>query len=378
MEAIRRGDRLPPATVRALGDRNPAEFFRVIVEALADSFDPVESAAYDNLMRAWIPPATHIDPTIPCRVQEVYVLSRVTLGSDIKITSPILDSMKRRFPHATITLVGNRKSAELFAADSRIAHLNADYPRNGSVVTRLQFAYDLCRQFEGPDKIVIDPDSRMTQLGLIPVCEPERYFHFPSRTADSAPNLSRLTQDWLLATFGESGNAYIAPHRVAIEGDRPRAAVSFGVGDNETKRIPGNFERQVIRTIGEQFRAIWIDRGVGGEEALRVTAAAEASGCIDRVRFWEGSFAGFASLIAQSDLYVGYDSAGQHAAAASGTPLISLFAGAPSDRFLQRWSPQGPGRIDVIDADSLAPGASLDRFIHTIGELRADWAFANP
>ena len=71
----------------------------------------------------------------------------------------------------------------------------------------------------------------------------------------------------------------------------------------------------------------------------------------------------FASIIAQCDLYVGYDSAGQHAAAAAGVPLISFFAGAPSERFRMRWSPAGPGRIQVIEADSLTPSACLERFL---------------
>jgi ADP-heptose:LPS heptosyltransferase len=207
----------------------------------------------------------------------------------------------------------------------------------------------------------VDPDSRMTQLGLIPVCAPEHYFHFPSRMADSAANLTELTQAWLFETFGESGEAYIATPRVPIEGDAPRTTVSLGVGDNETKRVHGDFEAQLIRALGEKFRTIWIDRGVGGTESARVTAAAEASGCIDRIRFWEGSFAGFASVISQSDLYTGYDSAGQHAAAATGTPLITIFAGAPSERFRQRWSPLGPGPIRIIEADSLTTNECIQK-----------------
>jgi ADP-heptose:LPS heptosyltransferase len=347
--------------VRALGDRQPDDFFRVIVESLADSFDPDQVKLYANLMRAWIPPAPRVQPVIPDRVETVYVLSRVTLGADIKITSAILDSMKRRFPAAEIVLVANRKSAELFATDKRISHLNADYPRTGPVSTRLQFAHDVRRRLEGVNRIVVDPDSRITQLGLMPVCEPEHYFHFPSRSADSDPNLSRLTQDWLLETFGESGHAYIAPDRVPIEGEAPRVTISLGVGDNESKRITGDFEARLIRALGEKYRTIWIDRGVGGNEGARVTAAAEASGCIDRIRFREGSFAGFASLIAQSDLYAGYDSAGQHAAAASGRPLVTIFAGAPNARFRSRWSPQGSGPVRVIDADSFTPEACLQQ-----------------
>ena len=362
LAAVRRGERIPPAVTRELGDNQPGEFFRVIVEALGDSFDPAQAQAYEHLMQAWIPPREPIQPAIPDRVETVFVLSRVTLGADIKITSTVLNAMKRRFPEAEIVLVGNRKSAELFSADSRISHLNADYPRSGPVTTRVQFAHDLRRQIDGPNRIVIDPDSRVTQLGLIPVCAPEHYFHFPSRTANSAPNLTDLSQAWLLETFGETGQAWIATPRVPIEGDAPRATVSLGVGDNETKRVHGDFEAQLIRALGENFRTIWLDRGVGGSESARVTAAAEASGCIDRIRFWEGSFAGFASLIAQSDLYTGYDSAGQHAAAATGTPLITIFAGAPSERFRQRWSPHGPGRIRIIDADPLTTDECIQNF----------------
>jgi ADP-heptose:LPS heptosyltransferase len=362
LAAIRRGERILPAIIRDLGDNQPGEFFRIIVEALGDSFDPAQAQAYEDLMRVWIPARTPVQPVIPDRVETVFVLSRVTLGADIKITSIALSTMKRRFPEAEIVLVGNRKSAELFSADSRISHLNADYPRTGPVSTRLQFAHDLRRQIDGPNRIVVDPDSRMTQLGLISVCAPDHHFHFPSRTADSAPNLTELTQAWLLETFGESSNAYIATPRVPIEGDAPRATVSLGVGDNETKRVHGDFEAQLIRALGEKFRTIWIDRGVGGNEAARVTAAAEASGCIDRIRFWEGSFAGFASLISQSDLYAGYDSAGQHAGAATGTPLITIFAGAPSERFRQRWSPHGPGRIRIIDAESRTTNECIEQF----------------
>jgi ADP-heptose:LPS heptosyltransferase len=361
LSAIRRGEKLPPATIRALGDNHPGEFFRVVVEALADSFDPAQAQAYEELMRAWIPAVAPVQPVIPERLETVFVLSRVTLGADIKITSIVLSAMKRRFPDAEIVLVGNRKSAELFSADSRISHLNADYPRTGPVAARLEFAHDLRRQIEGPNRMVVDPDSRMTQLGLIPLCAPQHYFHFRSRTVDSAPNLTDLTQSWLGETFGESGEAYIATPRVPIEGEAPRAAVSLGVGDNESKRVHGDFETQLIRALAEKFRTIWIDRGIGGSESARVTAAAEASGSIDRIRFWEGSFADFASLISQSELYAGYDSAGQHAAAAAGTPLITIFAGASSDRFRERWTPQGPGRIHVIDADSLTPNAAVTK-----------------
>ena len=247
---------MPAEVVRSLGEEQPGEFFRVIVESLADSFDPAQAAAYDELMRAWLPtmlpPRPAAKPTIPDRIDTVFVLSRVTLGADIKITSIILSAMKKLFRDAAIVLVANRKSVELYKADTRIRHLEADYPRLGPVSRRIEFAHQLRDRMKGANRIVVDPDSRMTQLGLIPVCEAHNYFHFPSRTANSADNLTELTQRWLEEVFGESGEAYIAPERVPIEGDSPRAAVSLGVGENESKRIGGDFEAQLIRRLGEK------------------------------------------------------------------------------------------------------------------------------
>jgi ADP-heptose:LPS heptosyltransferase len=354
--------------IRALGEACPEEFFSIVIESLSDSFDPAQAIIYEHLMQVWIPEAKPAagPSTLPARVDTVYVLSRVTLGSDIKITSAILDAMKRRFAEARVVFVGDRKSAELFAADTRIEHLEAQYPRSGTVNARIGFAHELRRRLETGHRIVIDPDSRMTQLGLIPVCEPESYFHFPSRTAggESSANLTELIDAWLKKTFGVSGEAYVAPEMVPTGIDAPIASVSLGVGGNEVKRVGNEFEAGLIRALADRYRALWIDRGAGGDEALRVTAA--ASGVVDRVRFWDGSFAGFASIIAQSHFFAGYDSAGQHAAAAAGIPLISIFAGACSKRFRDRWAPYGSGSPIVIDAEKGSPVSVLDQLVRQL------------
>jgi hypothetical protein len=357
---LRRGERLSSETVRALGEECPAEFFRIVIESLSDSFDAAQIEIYERLMQVWIPGTRKPNGIVPERVDNVYVLSRVTLGSDIKITSMILDAMKRRFPDARIALVGGRKSAELFAADRRIEHLEAQYPRSGPVSARIEFAHELRRQLETGNRIVVDPDSRITQLGLLSLCEPENYFHFPSRTAGgtSSANLTGLTNDWLKQTFGVSNAAFVAPDRVSIADEGPFASISLGVGGNDSKLVGGDFEAGLIRGLGEYYRTVWIDRGAGGEEASRVSKAVEASGIAERVRCWEGSFAGFVSIVAQSDFYAGYDSAGQHAAAAAGIPLISIFAGAVSQRFQDRWAPQGPASTTVINVGQALPRAA--------------------
>lgn len=361
---LRAGRRPQPAAIRELGEASPGEFFRDLVEPLADSFEPDQSAAYEFLMQAWLPLPLRVTPVVPARVDTVFVLSRVTLGADIKIVSPILATAKRRFPDARIVFVANRKSAELFAADPRIEHHNADYPRTGPVSARLRFAEELAASLQAQNAIVIDPDSRMTQLGLIPVCDADRYFHFPSRTAggESDANLSVLVAEWLYAVFGMAEPAWIGPLEEAIGECGAFAAISLGVGENESKRVAGDFEARLLAAVGGRYETLWVDRGVGGGEAARVTAAVEASGVAKRVRFWEGGFAGFASIAARASFYTGYDSAGQHAAAAAGVRLISIFAGAPSERFRARWSAAGRGAIHRIDADGQSPEAILGEF----------------
>lgn len=377
LEAIRRGQLPPASDVRALGEQCPGDFFRVVIEALADSFDPAQSAAYDALMAAWDLHRVAPPPEAPENVDTVFVLSRVTLGADIKIVSPILDAMKRRYPAARIVFVAGRKSIELFAEDPRLEFLEAAYPRTGPVSDRIAFGFQLRRRLASPHAIVVDPDSRMTQLGLIPACDPARYFHFPSRTYSpgdacepAGENLSDLVAAWLARTFQADGRSYVAPatepvsidHPIEHPIEHPCAALSLGVGENDSKRVPGDFEARLIARLAERFRTLHIDRGAGGEEARRVTAAVEASGCADRVRFHEGSFAGFVSIVARSSFYAGYDSAGQHAAAAAGVPLLSLFAGAPSATFRARWAPSGPAPCTVLDAETLDSDTILASF----------------
>ena len=107
---------------------------------------------------------------------------------------------------------------------------------------------------------------------------------------------------------------------------------------------------------------VLLDRGAGEEEIERSTRLTDrlrsagkvigsitATGCQPGdVITWQGSLSGFAGLIAASDLYVGYDSAGGHLAAAMGVAGIDIFAGAACDRMVNRWQPWGPRPATVI------------------------------
>jgi ADP-heptose:LPS heptosyltransferase len=98
-------------------------------------------------------------------------------------------------------------------------------------------------------------------------------------------------------------------------------------------------------------------------------AVAAAQPRADQVEFWHGAFAPFASAISRSRLYVGYDSAGQHVAAACGVPLVSVFAGFPSDRMFARWQPAGPGPKLVIPVRTPDPSQVLDKTKEAVKQL---------
>jgi hypothetical protein len=378
--------------------------FGILIEGLADRFEPALCDVYARLFSQVI--EGHDPASLVARYQRVrrprpiahpprrvLVLSRVTLGADVAVTSVLLAAAKQAFPNAEIVFAGPRKNFELFAADARLSHAAVEY-RRGSLSQRLAVWDPLKALAAAPDCLVLDPDSRLTQLGLLPVCPEDRCHLFESRGYGGASdlNLPALAAQWSEKTLGVSNAVpYVAPSPLSspdIVGrtgcplgqsardalvpplspllpTNPYIAVSLGVGENPAKRIPDPFEEQLLALLSARA-PLWIDKGAGGEEAARVERAAARSGA--PVAFWEGSFAGFAQVIAGSSLYVGYDSAGQHVAAACGVPLISIFAGFPAPRMFYRWRPSGP-RATVIRVDQPDPVEILAKVAHALAGI---------
>ncbi len=348
---------------------NPA-LFRVVVERLGDLFEPrlcdVYAELFADVIAKRIPDLAHPEHLVeryrrirePRRVdgvpKNVFVLSRVTLGADVAVTSVILDAAKRRFPDSHIFFVGPQKSWELFAADTRLRHVPIAYGRGAKLDDRLSIWPQLREAVSEPDSIVIDPDSRLTQLGLLPICSANQYFFFESRGYGGEGNesLSALARRWAMETLEVAdARPYVA---TGLDAAEFASTVSFGVGENPDKRMADPFEEEVLKRLP---RPVLVDKGVGGEEAERVERAALRAG--GGIELWDGSFAGFAAHIQKSRMYLGYDSAGGHVAAASGVPMISVFAGFPSERMFARWRPTGAGKIQVIQGGEAARTLSL-------------------
>ena len=336
--------------------------FGILAEGLADRFEPALCEVYADLFAQAIPGAdaaryrrVRVPRAVTVEPRTVFVLSRVTLGADVAVTSVLLAAAKQRFPQAQIVFVGPPKNYELFAADPRIVHAAVSY-RRGNLHDRIAVRHDLEAILADPGALVIDSDSRLTQLGLVPVCSEDRYRLFESRGygGTSSASLPQLAAAWAEETFGVTG----AKPYIALAGEpahRGVIAVSLGVGENPAKRLPDPFEENLLGLLAESGTEICVDKGAGGEEAARVERAVERSGV--HATFWEGSFAGFASIVAAARLYVGYDSAGQHVAAAAGVPLVSIFAGFPAPRMFERWRPTG----NVIRVDNPDPAEAIAR-----------------
>ena len=421
--------------------------FRGIVEPLADRFEPRLCDAYVELFTEVIDfcrglPAGHaldrklsdfelnnledlrrrasrvrrpapynLDQAV--RPRRIFVLSRITLGADIAVTSVVLAKMKQFAPDAEIKLIGGPKTASFFAADNRIGRLPIDYRRGGTLLARLEAWIALTdavgAEIEGlgeDEFLIVDPDSRLTQLGLLPLTRDDAGYCFletrslgseesgpnaPSANPTGASSLPELTGLRLQTLFGEDSEP-VYPYVSLAARDRglglsvreacgPRlAAVNLGVGSNEAKRLDDEFERELIGSlVGKGYRVL-LDRGTGEEELARIRRLESSligrGLSVSRIRrdriepadvmSWEGSLSAFAGLISASALYVGYDSAGGHLAAALGVPAITVFAGAPNLRMRERWSPWGRSRADVVE---VGPEEEADSVLRRVEEL---------
>ena len=355
---------------------------RTVVEELSDRFSPELSGCYVEIftraIASVIPsfsdrflrerytdlcaaPARALASGTP---ESVIVLSRITLGADIAVTSVFLNALRLRFPKAPLWFAGSAKNFELFAGMPNVRHWPIAYPRAGTLAERFAVVRGLDGAFDDPGSWLMDPDSRITQLGLLPAAPLRSTLFFESRSAapESNESLSTLASGWCAEHLGIAESRpeiALAPAQAPgtdANAGREGICVSLGVGNNEAKRLSGPFEAQLLRLLADMGRRIWIDSGAGDEEAEAVRAAVAASGVApSRVEILSGSFAEFCRVIQRASLYVGYDSAGQHAAAAMGVPAITLFKGYANERMLHRWQPRGLATSKVIRIESGTP-----------------------
>ena len=423
--------------------------FSSIAEALGDSFAPSSVNVHDSVFSYVVefcrrlPGGSHLDarlnrfgirnradlldrrstltPTLPIskeargRVRKVFVLSRITLGADVAITSAVLQVIQRVFPNADRYLLGPPGIGQLLAGLSGARIIEQSYDTSG-LLERLDSWHRVTQMLDREttgladfEWLVIDPDSRVTQLGMLPVARPTvPYLFFESRSYCVAglETLGELATHWSRRALGWVDDEAVRP-RVALSpidvghaksivhalkrGKAPFVvAANLGVGGNPRKRVPGEFELNLIRELLREGSGVILDHGAGEDEA-RVRAIVEAlqsegrrvgevagsdfgatrlpTGC--DVLAYRGHAGPFAALTGASDMYVGYDSAFQHIAAAQGIPVVDIFVNPPNVVFPRRWRPHSSAAVTVIETTSDdTPNSSLTRIANAHRRFR--------
>ena len=410
--------------------------FGIIIETLCDDFEELQTATYNKVMTQVIsycrniPAGRELDVTLKefgihssedllgritriransnslstqKRLRKILLLSRVTIGADVAVTSVIIQRLTRIFPEAEIVLIGQEKLEEVYGGDPGIKVRKVPYSKKGSLLARLSGWHHVLQVIKEEiatcpleETILVDPDSRLSQLGVLPLIPLDNYFFFDSRSDTSlnrTMSMAELANSWLDNLIGEGDlccpkvwipKAYLERATrfcrwLRDNGAHKIIAVNFGVGGNPRKKVGRSLEEKLLLTLlGEPNTVILLDKGFGDEELLY------ANSLIDKIESqgysvrhtllgskndekinWgiiglQSGIGEVAALIAQSDEFIGYDSACQHIAAALGTPCITIFAGSNNMRFIRRWSAYGPNSCHIVHVDTLTDPGLID------------------
>ena len=423
--------------------------FSIIVESLCDDFEELQTATYNKVMAQVItfcrnvPAGKELDlslnnfgiyspkdlldrinkiridnKSLPSQksIKKIILLSRVTIGADVAITSVVFQRLTMIFPEAEFVLIGSGKLEELYGGNPEIKIRKLRYSKKGGLLERLSSWHSALKIIQeemascpAEEAIVIDPDSRLSQLGVLPLVPLDRYFFFDSRS-DSSLNktmsMPELANSWLDQVIGEKNfcypkvwipNSYMdtATHFCKMlrnKGAERIIVINFGVGGNPRKRVGRRLEEELLLTLlQEPNTVILLDKGFGDEEldytnTLINTVKNQGYsvfhsyfGSEDAVSFgWgvigiQSRIGEIAALIAKCDEFIGYDSACQHIAAALETPCLTIFAGSNNMRFIRRWSAYGRKSSNIVHVDTLTDPSSIevDNIITRIMHLRA-------
>ena len=298
--------------------------FRIIIESLCDDFEDLQTETYNRVMAQLItfcrklPSGQDLDRCLKDfeifnrddllnriktirgngkrlvrqrDVKKILLLSRVTIGADVAVTSIIIQRLAELFPKAEMVLIGGSKLDEIYGGNPRIRLQTVDYNRKGGLIERLsswQLVLHIVNQELAAcpleNTILIDPDSRLSQLGVLPIIPDAQYFFFDSRSDISfASNMSmaQLTNTWINKVTGQEDFRFpkIWPRSSNLTwaaglcsdlkkgGARRVIVVNFGVGGNQRKKVGRRFEKALLLSLlQEPDTVIVLDKGFGDEE----------------------------------------------------------------------------------------------------------------
>ncbi len=316
-------------------------------------------------------------------IKKIIIPSRITVGADVVLGSVFVQRLYQAFPNAEIVLMGPAHIPAIFHGLPNFSHCLVEYKRHGNLTDRItgwtsfhQMAKKEFSNLAPEQTLVVDPDSRITQLGLLPLAPPGRTLFFPSRYPDSVGQFSSLVQTanhWCDRQFGKNQFAWpqislnsslcksVATYKRCLKAPF-FPVLSFGAGNSENKRLSDQFEEQLILALLEiPNTVILLDSGTRDSGLKKVKCLLEVckeNGYQSKFLYeneiqnrpaefthgiigFRGSIGALASFIQEADGFFGYDSCCQHLAAALDCPAVIAFVGASNDRFYARWRSQG-------------------------------------
>ncbi|MEN8257670.1 MAG: hypothetical protein ABFS09_07390 [Thermodesulfobacteriota bacterium] len=351
------------------------------------------------------------------KVKKIFILSRITLGADIAITSLIISHCKEALPEADIYLIGPDHLRHLFY-DEQLHHLHFSYDRDGTLLEKMtawprlfKIIAKESKHLAGHEILIFDPDTRLSQLGLLPLTSTSSTYYLCSRQdQEKNASLPEITCAWLQKIFPGNNSSFpqclINPDLLAqcrsllskCGSKTLRIFINLGVGNDEKKRLSDPFEEELLASLLQtRDTLIILDSGKGALEekmAKRLMAKmakkgyntaqfseeqlarTEISFLHGMVRF-TGKIDSVAGLVSNCDLFIGYDSCGQHLATSTETPSIICFIGAPNKRFLGRWQPSnhhGKTTTLIVDQNPLSGqkrSELIDKIVITAARYRS-------
>lgn len=319
--------------------------------------------------------------------RRIGVLSRVTIGADVLLASVVIGHLRKAWPDAQVVLFGDKKLAPLFTGDPQVSVQAIAYRRRGSLGERIETWLGLIDQIAGADlDLLIGPDSRLDQLGILPLGPAEQYRLWENLQPGPEPqSLARILDAWCGRICGtgpginpqlhlDGPTAALGQHFSQSFGAGPLLAVKLDYGGNDAKRLPRPAEVAILQQAVVDGWRLVLDRGFGDEElaesddllqqvglkAFDIDDSGKGFGidpadlkpgqCAQQpvIRF-HGSIAGWAAAVSACQGALSYDSVGHHLAAALSVPLVTAFTGHPSAAFPVAWQAMGPAqRIQVL------------------------------
>jgi len=326
------------------------------------------------------------DP-LPAQVARIIIPSRVTLGADVLLTTVLLQRLRARFPTAELVVLGDGKLSGLIGGMPGVRVRPLSYARRGPLRDRLASWLLLADAIaaEAPD-LVVAPDSRLDQLGILPVITAGRYRLWENVGPEGAPPQSLADQldGWCAQLLGggpactprlafDTERSALASRFTAAFGTAPICAVKLDHGGNPAKALPRDGELHLLRGLRAKGWRVLLDRGFGEAELKNSDALVDALGwrisdlddsgqglgrdvaalardemaAAEIIRF-HGSIGGWAAALSACRHALAYDSVGHHLSAALAVPVSIAFTGWSDPGFPIAWQPRGSGHVHLV------------------------------